>query len=630
MAVLMTPPYLQFFDSNGAVLAGGKVYTYTATGTFSTNKATFTTSVGDVEHPNPVILDAAGRPDTGNGSIWLSGTYDFVVKTSADVTVETTLNVTSFTALPAASNAYFESFSGTGSQTAFTTSDDLGSDEKAIYVWVDSGLQESVTNGDFATDTGWTKGTGWTIGSGVATAAGAISVAISQTSAVTIVEGQAYSVTMTTTRSAGGLIPSVGGTDGTERTTAGTFTEVIIAGSTETLAFTGNSFTGTLDNVSITVATTAGFNIQDPSLYTISGTTLTFTTAPALGTNNVYVSAPSLLVGAASSSAADAAVSAAAALTSETQAGAYAGQLTIVSTTSLAIGTGSKVFTVAADLALSAGQFILIASDAAPTVDYMWGTIASYSSTTLTVTVAAIGGSGTLADWTMYLTGERGATGATGSISDLSGVASGTITTSDKVIFEDVDDSSATKSSTVSALLALGAGWTIIETQTASTSATIDFTSSIDSTYAVYKIVISGLLPATDTAVLHCRTGNGGSFDSGAGAYDWNLVYSHATTTLAAVGSTSDTEIELGLGVGNATTESYNGEVTLFSPSDSAKYTALGFKSTSQSDNATEGVWTFSGSGLRVEAAIVDRIQFLMSSGNIISGRFTLYGISHS
>ena len=169
-AVLMTPPYLQFFDANGAPLAGGKVNTYTATGTFSTRKATYTTEAADTEHPNPVILDANGIPDTGNGSIWLSGTYDFVVTDANDVTIETTLNVTAFTALAASSNAYFETFSGTGAQTAFTTSDDLGTDEKAIYVCVKNGLEEHVTNGTFATDSDWTKGTGWTIGSGVATA----------------------------------------------------------------------------------------------------------------------------------------------------------------------------------------------------------------------------------------------------------------------------------------------------------------------------------------------------------------------------------------------------------------------------------------------------------------------------
>lgn len=460
MAVLMTPPYLQFFDSNGVPLAGGKVYTYTATGTFSVPKATYTTEAGTVEHPNPVILDSAGRPTTGNGSIWLSGTYDFKVTDSLDNTIETTLNVTAFTTLPSASNAYFETFSGNGTQTTFTTSEDLGSDEKAIYVWVDSGQQQCVTNGSFASDTGWTKGSGWTIAAGVATASGAISTALSQTAAITLVSSQAYVLTYTVTRSAGGIIPSIGGTNGVERTSSGTYTEVISCGTTQTLAFTGNGFTGTLDNISITVANPKGYQIQNAANYTIDGTTLTFLTAPPTGTGNIYVSAPSLLVGAASSaaadaaaSAADAAASAADAAASAVAAAAYAGQLTLTSTSSLAIGTGSKVFTVSSNLSLSAGQFILITSNAAPSTNYMWGQIASYSSTTLTVTVAATGGSGTHADWIMYLTGERGATGATGTIGDLSGVPTATIATADYVIFQDVSDSNLTKRDDVQGIL---------------------------------------------------------------------------------------------------------------------------------------------------------------------------------
>jgi len=445
MAVLMTPPYLQFFDDEGAPLANGKVNTYTATSTFSTRKPTYTTAAGDVEHPNPVILDGSGRPETGNGSIWLSGTYDFQVTDENDVVIETTLGVTAFTALASSSEAYFESFSGTGSQTVFTASEDLGSDEKAIYVWVDAGLQQNATNGSFATDTGWTKGAGWTIATGTAIATGAISTALSQSAAITIIASEAYVLTYTVTRSAGDIIPSIGGTNGVTRSASGTYTEVISSGTTQTIAFTGAGFTGTIDNVSVTIANPKGYQIQNPAMYTISGTALTFATAPATGTNNIYVSAPSLLVGAASSAAEDASVSAAAALASEQEAAAYAGQLTLVSTTSLAIGTGSKVFTVLADLALSAGQFILIASDA-DTTDYMWGQIASYSGTTLTVTVSAVGGSGTLADWTMYLTGERGAVGATGSISDLSGVLTATPALTDKVVFQDVNDSNITKS----------------------------------------------------------------------------------------------------------------------------------------------------------------------------------------
>lgn len=427
MPVLLTPPNLQFFDTSGQPLAFGKVYTYAATGgTFSTPKATYTDATGSTEAPNPVILDAGGFPATGLGGIWLNGSYDFKICDSDDVQIKTQLAVTAFTALPAATDSFFESLSGNGTQTAFTVSEDLGTDENAIYVWVDNSNRDYVTNGTFATDTGWTKGAGWTIGAGVATATGAISTAISQTAPFTITEGRSYTVTFTITRSAGTLTPSIGGTSGTAQNASGTYSETIIAGSTQTIAFTGSGFTGTLDNVTIETANGAGFDIQPPVNYTINGTSLTFTLPPANGTNNILVSAPSLLVGAASSAAADAAASATAALASEQQAGVYAGQLTIVSTSSVAIGTGTKTFTVSTGLSLNAGQFLLIASDAAPTTNYMWGQITSYSGSTLQVNVTVDVGSGTYADWTMYLTGERGATGATGSVTDANDITAGT------------------------------------------------------------------------------------------------------------------------------------------------------------------------------------------------------------
>jgi hypothetical protein len=79
---------VQFFDNNGDPLSGGKLFTYAA-GT-TTPQQTFTTSVGNVFHTNPIILDAAGRVPAG-GEIWLANsvTYKFVLKTSADVVLAT-------------------------------------------------------------------------------------------------------------------------------------------------------------------------------------------------------------------------------------------------------------------------------------------------------------------------------------------------------------------------------------------------------------------------------------------------------------------------------------------------------------------------------------------------------------
>lgn len=89
--VLSTPPYAQFFDSNGNPLAGGKVFTYLA-GTL-TPRPTYTTQAGTIANSNPVILDSAGR-----ASIWLddSAAYKFTVTTSADVPVRTEDNIQPF------------------------------------------------------------------------------------------------------------------------------------------------------------------------------------------------------------------------------------------------------------------------------------------------------------------------------------------------------------------------------------------------------------------------------------------------------------------------------------------------------------------------------------------------------
>lgn len=80
------------------------------------------------------------------------------------------------------------------------------------------------------------------------------------------------------------------------------------------------------------------------------------------------------------------------------------------STTSLAIGTGSKSLTVQADKAFQIGQFVQIANTATP-ANYMFGQVTAYNASTgaLTVLVSAVGGSGTFAAWTIGLAATGGA-----------------------------------------------------------------------------------------------------------------------------------------------------------------------------------------------------------------------------
>jgi hypothetical protein len=80
------------------------------------------------------------------------------------------------------------------------------------------------------------------------------------------------------------------------------------------------------------------------------------------------------------------------------------------STTSLAIGTGSKVFVTQSGKDFGIGSWVIATSDADPT-DFMLGQITAYVTTSLTVNVSTVGGSGTNADWTIRASAAAGSAG---------------------------------------------------------------------------------------------------------------------------------------------------------------------------------------------------------------------------
>jgi hypothetical protein len=94
MAVNLSPVggvAAQFFNNDGTVLSGGKIYSYTA-GT-TTPATTYTTSAGSIAHSNPIILTSAGR--VPSGEIWLTDgiSYKFVLEDANNVLIATYDNI---------------------------------------------------------------------------------------------------------------------------------------------------------------------------------------------------------------------------------------------------------------------------------------------------------------------------------------------------------------------------------------------------------------------------------------------------------------------------------------------------------------------------------------------------------
>lgn len=125
MAVLLTPPYIEFADSNGNPLSGGKVYTYEA-GT-TTPKETYTTQAATVPNANPVVLDSSGR-----AVIFISGSYRIDVYDSSNNLIKSVDNITSYSVVSTAGQYLLDATTASAQRTV------LGFSQAVVQI-VDSG-----------------------------------------------------------------------------------------------------------------------------------------------------------------------------------------------------------------------------------------------------------------------------------------------------------------------------------------------------------------------------------------------------------------------------------------------------------------------------------------------------------
>jgi hypothetical protein len=139
MAVNLSPVggvAAQFFDNDGNVLSGGKIYTYTAGS--STPAVTYTTAAGVIQHSNPIILNSAGRVPTGE--IWLTDgiTYKFVINNANDVLIGTYDNIVGINSNFLNFLAEQEIQTATANQTVFTlTTTQYQPNTNTLSVFVD-------------------------------------------------------------------------------------------------------------------------------------------------------------------------------------------------------------------------------------------------------------------------------------------------------------------------------------------------------------------------------------------------------------------------------------------------------------------------------------------------------------
>ena len=145
----------------------------------------------------------------------------------------------------------------------------------------------------------------------------------------------------------------------------------------------------------------------------------------------------------------------------------------------------------------------------------------------------------------------------------------------------------------------------------------------IDSTYDVYKFVFSGLEVDTDGTTLSIRVTTSGSADTTSN-YDRADKQLISNTTFAN-SSNSNQDSWVNSVEGTGTGEANNGVLYLFNFNNSSEYSFM-TRETTQWDNNPR-LLSRSGGGVHTVAQACDGLQFFVTSGNIDSGTFKLYGI---
>lgn len=130
----------------------------------------------------------------------------------------------------------------------------VGPSSTYAYIDGDATRTNLISNGDFASDTVWTKGSGWTIAGGVASKAAGVISSISQAMAVAL--GQKARISFTVSGYSAGTVRSriaagASQNDGADRSANGTYRETLTAtAARDTFALRADAaFVGSIDNV---------------------------------------------------------------------------------------------------------------------------------------------------------------------------------------------------------------------------------------------------------------------------------------------------------------------------------------------------------------------------------------------
>jgi hypothetical protein len=168
-----------------------------------------------------------------------------------------------------------------------------------------------------------------------------------------------------------------------------------------------------------------------------------------------------------------------------------------------------------------------------------------------------------------------------------------------------------------------GTGLTLLNTLTASNSATLSDTTSFTSSYNEYELVFENILPANQNIACEIQVHSGGGFKNT--SYLTSQVYGAGG---APSGDTSTAYVSCNAAhaFNDNSAAGISGKITVVKPSGTS-VAKMWFGQFAHTNSAVNGMYVVTVNGYWNNTAAVDGFQVLMSSGNITSGTIKIYGI---
>jgi hypothetical protein len=166
-----------------------------------------------------------------------------------------------------------------------------------------------------------------------------------------------------------------------------------------------------------------------------------------------------------------------------------------------------------------------------------------------------------------------------------------------------------------------------VEAQGGTGDPTIEVDGLDTSVYDYFEIQFAGITPISDNVALQVRFGDSGGIDSGASDYAWAKTRFDESATASAGSDTSDSLISIAHALGNQTTEGYSGTIYINTGDLSCHTTLYGIGTVKV---FTGTISLFTCVGQRFSNLTLTQVQIFMNSGNVQTGRMTVWGRKHA